>query len=163
MCPHAVSPGSGADLPPRKNDHVREQQVIPVWEEQVQVEKQVVETGRVRISKKVQQEEVTVDVPLTSVEHRVERVPVNQFVEAPPAIRYEGDTMIIPVLEEVVVLEKRLKLVEELHVTTLHTQTSATQQVTVQKEVVTVQHSNDNQTGQVNPEASAPAPPPSEA
>ena len=46
----------------------------------------------------------------------VERVPVDQFVDEAPQVRTEGDVTIIPVLEERYVLEKRLVLVEELHI-----------------------------------------------
>lgn len=123
-------------------NHQHQKTVIPVVEEQVQVGKQVVESGTTRISKKVHEEEVTVNVPITYNEHDVERVAVNQFVESAPPIRYEGNTMIIPILEEVVVLEKRLRVVEELRVTARQVQTAATQQVTLLKEEVTVERTN---------------------
>jgi stress response protein YsnF len=38
------------------------------------------------------------------------------MVESAPEIRTEGDVTIVPVLEEVVVVEKRLVLKEELHI-----------------------------------------------
>lgn len=96
-----------SDFEPRPEDKnlLNHKQVIPVVEEQVRVGKQTVETGAMRISKKVHEEEVTVNVPITYNEHEVERVAVDKFVDAPPPIRYEGNTMIIPILEEVVVLE----------------------------------------------------------
>ena len=34
-----------------------------------------------------------------------------------PAPRYEGDTLVVPVLEEVLVVERRLRVKEELHIT----------------------------------------------
>lgn len=89
---------------------------IPVIEEQLRVEKKVVETDRVRVSKKVHTDDVTVEFPVTSEELSVERVPINEYVDTPPpAVRHEGDTTIIPVLKEVLV--KRLVLVEEVHIT----------------------------------------------
>src|SRR5699024_714491 len=78
-----------------------EQVVIPVIEEEVQVEKREVERGRVRISKTVSERDVLVDQPLFQERVDVVRVPVNQMVETPPEVRYEDDTMIVPVLEEV--------------------------------------------------------------
>lgn len=128
---------------PHNNRSHNQKNVIPIVEEQIQVGKQVVETGALRISKKVHEEEVTVDVPITYNEHDVERVAVNKFVDAPPPIRYEGNTMIIPILEEVVVLEKRLKVVEELRVTARQVQTASSQQVTLLKEEVNVQRSSE--------------------
>ncbi|CAN5914772.1 hypothetical protein BH24BAC1_BH24BAC1_28920 [soil metagenome] len=115
----------------------REQRVIPIIEEQVRIEKRVTETGSVNISKRVHQEEVTVDEPIVEEQVEVERVPVNQYVEsAPPAVRYEGDTMIVPVLREVV--EKRLILVEEIRITKRQEKTHEPQQVTLCKEEVRV-------------------------
>lgn len=113
--------------------------VIPVIEEHLQVRKEVVETGRIRIGKRVYEEEQTVSTPLISEKVDVERVAVGEFVDTLPEVRYEGDTMIIPVVEEVVVVEKRLRLVEELRVTRQHIETTATEQITLRKEEVTVE------------------------
>ena len=89
---------------------------IPVIEETAHVAKEVVETGRVVIRKTVHHETRTVDVPTQAEQVHVERVAINQVVTTPPEVRYEGDTMIIPVLREEVVVTTRIVLVEELHV-----------------------------------------------
>lgn len=95
---------------------VLEHTTIPVIAETARIEKQVVQTGRVVIRKTVQHETQTVDVPTQEEQVHVERVAVNRVVETPPEVRHEGDTMIIPVLREEVVVTTRLVLVEELHV-----------------------------------------------
>ena len=46
----------------------------------------------------------------------VTRVPIDRIVETAPEIRTEGDVTIVPVLEEVLVVEKRLVVKEELHI-----------------------------------------------
>jgi uncharacterized protein (TIGR02271 family) len=121
---------------------------IPVMEEQVQVDKKVVESGRVRITKVVSEQEVPVDIPLIQEEHDIQRVPVNEYVEtAPPPIRYEGDTMIIPVVREVLVIQKRLLVVEELHITKTQVQKQDTQHITLRKEEVIVEHLTPDQPG----------------
>jgi len=51
-------------------------------------------------------------------------------------IRYEGETMIIPVLEEMLTVEKRLLLKEELHVTRRPIETRYHETVTVRSEDV---------------------------
>ena len=113
--------------------------MIPVIEEQLTVDKGVVEKGRVRISKKVRETDETVNIPLVQENVQVERVPINQFIaEPPPPVRYEGNVMIIPVLREVVIVEKRLVLVEELRVTKQQTQTQETQKIRLRKEEVSV-------------------------
>lgn len=113
--------------------------VIPVIEERLIVDRQAIETGRVRIAKKIHETEETVNIPLARDEVNVERVAINQLVDILPPVRHEGDTMIIPVVEEILVVEKRLMLVEELRVTTRRIETTETQQVTLRKEEVTVE------------------------
>lgn len=103
------------------------------------VDKQVVETGRLVVSKTVLEEEETVDIPLMQEQFDVERVAVNQYVDTPPAVRYDGDTTIFPVLKEVLVTEKRLMLVEEVRITKRQTTTNDAQRVMLRREEVTVQ------------------------
>jgi len=91
--------------------------VLPVVQEELEVSKRTVETGGVRVRKVVREHEETVDEPLLREDVQVERVLVNRIVEAAVPVRYEGDTLILPLLEEVLVVEKRLMLKEELRVT----------------------------------------------
>jgi uncharacterized protein (TIGR02271 family) len=95
----------------------QETYVLPVVEEQVQVQRRRVKTGTVRLNKRVHEREEVVDEPEYIEEVDVERVPVNQQIEAPLRPRYEGDTLVIPVMEEVLVVERRLMLKEEIRVT----------------------------------------------
>jgi stress response protein YsnF len=50
-------------------------------------------------------------------EVHVERAPINRLVKREPRIRTEGETTVIPLVEEVLVVEKRLYLREEVHIT----------------------------------------------
>jgi len=93
---------------------------IPVIEEQLAFGTRTVETGRgVRIHKTVTEQQVTIDERLARDEVEVRRVAVDRVVapEEAPAPRYEGNTLIVPVLEEVLVVERRLRIKEELHIT----------------------------------------------
>lgn len=119
---------------------------IPVVAEQLQIGKDVVETGRIRVSKTVQEEHRVVDVPTIQEEVKVERVAINQYVATPPAVRYEGDTMIMPILQEVLVVEKRLLLVEEVRITKQQIETRTPQQVTLRKEEIHLHRIEPNQT-----------------
>ena len=112
--------------------------IIPVIAEEISVGKKVIESGKVRISKRITEHEELVDVPLFREEVRVERVPMNLFVEAPPPVRQEGDTMIIPVVEERIVVQKKLLLVEELRVRKEVIEHHAPQTVNVRKEEVEI-------------------------
>ena len=134
-----------------RNAAAADVRVIPVVEEQVTVSKRVIETGKVRISKKVSEQQTSVSIPLVREQYDVERVPVNEVVDTPPAaMRYEGDTTIIPVLREVMVVQKRYEIVEEIRITKRKTETTDTQQVNLRKEEVTIDRSehdkNSNET-----------------
>ncbi len=109
-------------------------------EEQVQIGKKEVETAKVHISKRVHEELKDVDIPAMHEEVEVERVAMNKIVEeAPPPVRYEGDKMIISVLKEEVVVQKKLVLVEELHVTKKQVETHRTEKMPLRKEEVTIE------------------------
>jgi uncharacterized protein (TIGR02271 family) len=111
---------------------------VPVMEEVAHVGKKVVDAGRVRVSKKVRETEHIFDEPMFKEEVTVERVPVNQYVEAAPQIRQEGDVMIIPVVEEQFVMQKRLVLVEEIRVRKQVLEIHQPQKVKLRKEEIDV-------------------------
>jgi uncharacterized protein (TIGR02271 family) len=114
--------------------------VIPVVEEQLELSRERVETGRVRISKSVETREVLVDDPLKRETVRVEHVPINQVVTgAVPQVREEGDVTVIPILEERVVTRTELVLVEEVRIHRDHSEYHDPQRVTLRKEVVAVE------------------------
>ena len=132
-----VTPGARAAL--GSTVDAAERAVIPLIAEQVELHKRRVETGKVRITKRVEVEEQLVDVPLQREEVVVERVPVERFVTETPPVRHEGDTMIVPVMEEVLVVEKRLMVREELRLTTRRTETHEPRTVSLRKEVAHVE------------------------
>ena len=114
--------------------------VIPVVEERLEVSRERVETGRVRITKSVEAREVVVDDPLKRESVRVEHVPINQVVTgAVPQVREEGDVTVIPILEERVVTRTELVLVEEVRIHRDHSEYHDPQRVTLRKEVVAVE------------------------
>lgn len=94
----------------------KEVAAIPLVEERLAVSKQQVESGRLRVRISVDEREEMVPVELSRDEVEIERVPKNVPVAALPAVRLEGNVTVIPVVEEIVVVEKRLVLVEEIHV-----------------------------------------------
>jgi len=91
-------------------------ETIPVLQETVRVSKREVETGRVAVHKTVTERDETVEMLLKRTDLAVERIPVNRVVTEAPASRQDGDTLIIPIMEEVLFVEKRLVLKEELHI-----------------------------------------------
>jgi uncharacterized protein (TIGR02271 family) len=112
--------------------------VIPVIQEEIVVDKYIIEKGKVRVSKRISEHEEIVDEPLFHEEVKVERVPVNKFIDASPPVRQEGDTLIIPIVKEQVFVQKRLVLVEEIRVKKDLIETHQPQTVTLLKEQVEI-------------------------
>ena len=88
---------------------------IPRVEEEARITKHVVDTERVSVRTVTAEEQVVLRDQVTHEQVEVTRVSVNREVAEAPAVRTEGDLTIVPVFEERLVVEKRLFLVEELH------------------------------------------------
>lgn len=132
--------------------NLEDELVIPVVAEELAVSRRQVAQGVVRIHKRVETHEATLDAATASEEVAVERVPINTLVEGPsPQIREEDGVLIVPVLEEVLVVEKRLMLREEVRVTKHKTTSNTPQTVTLRRETVEIER--------LAPEDSAPTDP----
>lgn len=90
---------------------------IALVEETVAVGKRQTVTGIVRVRTETHEDVVVVDEPMLAEQVEIERVPMDRFIDRPAPMRQEGDTTVIPVMEEVVVVEKQLRLVEEIRLT----------------------------------------------
>lgn len=110
--------------------------IIPLVAETLSVGKREVETGRVRFSTTVTERVETVDEPLFKTQVEVRRVAVGQIVDAAPGVRYEQDVMIVPIMEEVLVIEKRLRVKEEVYISQKREEYRSPQQVTLRTEVL---------------------------
>lgn len=100
---------------PNAQDSLSDTEVIPITEEELRLDKREVTTGKVRVRTSVDVETELVKATLEGETVEVTRVPVDRIVESAPEVRTENDVTIIPILEEVLVVEKRLLLKEELH------------------------------------------------
>jgi uncharacterized protein (TIGR02271 family) len=103
--------------------------IIPLYEESLSVAKRKVERGRYRIDIRVVERDQSVEQTLERQDVDVERIAVGRVVGTAPEIRQEGDVMIIPIVEEEVVLVTRLVLREEIRIRKKTTQ--RTEQFTV--------------------------------
>lgn len=116
---------------------------VPVVREEAEVEKQVVDTGRgVRIHKTVAEHPCHIDERLLRDDVEVSHVPVDRIVplDAAPATRYEGDTLVVPILEEVLVVERRVRIKEELRITRTRREEHHAETVMLKSEQVSVEH-----------------------
>lgn len=89
---------------------------IPLHEERVEIAKRDVERGRVAVHIRTEQREELVSARLRRDEVTVERVPVGRVVEAPPPVREEDGVLIVPLLEERLIVRTELVLTEELRI-----------------------------------------------
>lgn len=117
-----------------------ETKVIPVVQEEVKIGKRVVETGITRVTKKVREREEVISEPLRHEKVRVFRVPINRYVEKPQPVRQEDGAIVVPVMEEVLVVEKRLLLKEEVHISKESKLVHKPQRVILRGEEAVVEH-----------------------
>ena len=117
-----------------------EEKVVPVIEETAVVYKERVVSDRVRLRKRVHATREMLDIPVQTESLEVERVPVGRWIAVPADIRQEGDTTIYPVVEEVLVVEKRLRLVEEVRVTRRRATRQVREEVSLRHEEILVEH-----------------------
>jgi len=120
-------------------ERVQSTLVIPVVEEHLEVSKQLVATGLVRVQKMVRERDVAISEPLTAETLHVERVPMNVIVDSPPSVRTEGEVTVIPVVEEVLVTTKQLRLIEEVRITRVKSTAVHHENVTLRSEEVSVE------------------------
>lgn len=127
--------------------------VVPVLREDLHVGINKVDTGRgVRVHKTVSEQVQQIEHTLRRDAVDVRRVPIDKIVslsEAPVA-RQDGDTLIVPILEEVLVVEKRLRIKEELHITTTAHQEQFTDSVVLRSEDVAIERFDEGLESKVN-------------
>ena len=130
------------DQTPSRPEHRAHQDtpmVVPVLVEELEVQKRLVETGKVRMTKVVHERETLVDEPLFQDTVAITRVPMQRVVDGPVPVREENGTTIISLVEEVLVVEKRWMLREEIHIRTQRLETHQPQRITLRSEDVHVE------------------------
>lgn len=90
---------------------------IELAEEQLRVSKREVERGRVVIRTRVEEWDEIAEATLRQEDVIVERVPIGRSIEMAPQVREEDGVLIVPVLEERLVVTTELVLKEEIRIT----------------------------------------------
>ncbi|HEY0737671.1 MAG TPA: YsnF/AvaK domain-containing protein [Herpetosiphonaceae bacterium] len=121
---------------------------IPVIREEAVVRTREVERGGVRVHKTVNEREEVVEQPTMREDVDVERVAIGRVIDTVPEVREEGDTLIIPVLEEMLVVEKRLVLKEEIRITKRRTTETEQARVVLNEEQVTIERLGEQSVGE---------------
>lgn len=144
LTPSRSGDGGGYEVPLGPDDLVagdrrrRDEVVVPVVREELEVGKRAEERGSVVVHVVPTLRTEVVDVALAEERVEVERVPVNRFVTGVQPVRQDGDVTVVPVYEEVLVVERRLMLKEEVRVTRHRQVRSERRQVELRAEEVHV-------------------------
>jgi uncharacterized protein (TIGR02271 family) len=110
---------------------------IPVIEEELRLSRETVETGRVRVRTVAEERTENISEPLLQTDVIIERVPKDVELNEMPAIRDEGDSIVVPVVEERFV--KKLFLIEELRLTRRASTRDIDQQIKLRSQQVVVE------------------------
>ncbi len=116
----------------------QERHVLPVVEERAAVTTHEVDKGGVRVSTEIVTEDETVETELHDQTAELERVRVDRVVEERPEPRLEGDTVVVPILEERVVVTKQLVVTEEVRIKIDEVTRLDKQSIPLAKEKVTI-------------------------
>lgn len=122
------------------NDHERapdpqpDDVVVPVIEEEAVAGTRRVKTGSVRVEKHVEKKIRRIAAPLLRDHVEVRRVAVNRVIPEMPAVRNQDGITVIPVVEEELVITKRLVLKEEIHLIKRTTRERTVKEIEVHKE-----------------------------
>ena len=92
----------------------------------------------VRVTTETRTRDVVVSEPLLRETVTVERVPVGRYVETMPTIRQDGDVTIMPVVDEEIVVTRRLFLREEVRVQRVSIPASHVETISLREQVATV-------------------------
>jgi uncharacterized protein (TIGR02271 family) len=129
-------------------------EVVPLVREELEVSRRRVDAGGYRISKTAETREEVVDQMLSREDLSIERCVINKVVSVsdPPKIRHEGETVIVPVLEEVLFVERRLVLKEELRIQRNRSQVRHTERVPLRAEKILIERIEGDPPEKSNPE-----------
>jgi stress response protein YsnF len=116
-----------------------DEQKIQLVEETATISKECIVTGRVRVTTSSDTVEHVANATLEGARVEVTRQRLNREVVTMPEPRLEGDTTIRPVGEEIVVVEKRLVLVEEIRIRNIATREEVAVPVTLRKQTVNIE------------------------
>jgi stress response protein YsnF len=90
--------------------------IVPLYTEEISVSTRKLTTGRIRVSTRTREHEQVVDQVLTNEHVTVEHVPVGKIVTEMPQMRRDGETLIVPIVDEVLVVQRQLILKEEVRI-----------------------------------------------
>jgi uncharacterized protein (TIGR02271 family) len=125
--------------------------VIPLVEETVRVEKEEVVTGRVRVRTVTEETDHIVGQDLDTENVEISRIPVNREVAEAPAIRQDGDVTIISLVEEIIVVTKKLVVTEEVRIRRIRSSEHVETTINLRKQSAVVERSDGDGDSSLTP------------
>ena len=113
--------------------------VVPVLNEELHADAIPVQTGGVRVTKHVEGHDEILEQELRKGRVEVKRVKTERVVDGPQPVQRVGNTLVVPVVSEVLHVEKRWVVTEEIHLTQFEERETVQQTVTVNREQADVQ------------------------
>lgn len=120
-------------------DHHENDVVVPVVSEEVHADAVPVQTGGVRVTKRVVPHDEVIQQELRKGRVEIKRVKVDRIVDGPQQPQRVGDTLIVPVVSETLHIEKQWVVTEEIHITQIEERENVEQRVTVNQEEAAVE------------------------
>ncbi len=115
---------------------VEHEKAVPLYAEKISIAKRKLATRRVQVSVVTRQREKWIRAMLTDEKVSVERVPIGKALAHKPEVQQVGDTLIIPVVQEVLTIERRFILKEEIRVRRIRSSHTHQERVSVRKQEV---------------------------
>ncbi len=133
--------------------------VVPVVREELHADAVPVVTGGVRVTKHVQTHDEVLEQELRRSHVDVRRVKTNRVVDGPQPVQRIGNEIIIPVVAEVLRVEKQWVVTEEIHITQTEERETVQQTVPVSYEEAQIERldaeGNATEAAEAEPETAA--------
>ena len=129
--------------------------VVPVISEELHAGAVPVVTGGVRVTKRVYTHDEVLEQELRRTRAEVKRVRTDRVVDGPQPTRREGNTLIVPIVSEVLRVEKQWVVTEEIHITQTEETERLRETVPVSREEAQLERMDEsgNPAGEIKPEA----------
>ncbi len=120
-------------------EHKDDEVVIPIVAEELHADAVPVETGGVRVTKHVEGHDEVLEQELRKGRVQIKRVKTHRIVDGPQAVQHAGNTLIVPIVSEVLRIEKQWVVTEEIHLTQIEERETVQQKVRVNQESAKVE------------------------
>jgi stress response protein YsnF len=128
-------------------DRQENEVVVPVVSEELHADAIPVQTGGVRVTKHIEGHDEVLEQELRKGRVEVKRVKTDRVVDGPQPVQRIGNKLVVPVVSEILHVEKRWVVTEEIHLTQIEERETVQQTVTVNREQAEVERLDE--TGKV--------------